>query len=118
MYGPTETTIWSTTHRVAQTQGAVPIGRPMANTEFIFWIVICKPVPAGVHGDLFIGGAGVVQGYLKRPELTAERFIPNPFDGQPGARLYRTGDAASYLPDGTIQFWGRTDNQASCAATG
>jgi FkbM family methyltransferase len=68
-------------------------------------------VPAGVHGDLFIGGAGVGQGYFKRPELTAERFIPSPFTGQPGARLYRTGDAASYLPDGTIQFWGRTDNQ-------
>jgi FkbM family methyltransferase len=111
MYGPTETTIWSTTHRVAQAQGVVPIGRPIANTEIYIFDRHLQPVPAGVHGDLFIGGAGVVQGYLKRPELTADRFIPSPFANHPGARLYKTGDAASYLPDGTIQFWGRTDNQ-------
>ena len=70
-----------------------------------------QPTPIGVPGELLIGGAGVVRGYLNRPELTAERFIPNRFKGQAGARLYRTGDLARYLPDGTIEFLGRLDHQ-------
>ncbi|HEY0079202.1 MAG TPA: amino acid adenylation domain-containing protein [Pyrinomonadaceae bacterium] len=111
MYGPTETTIWSTTHQVSQAGGAVPIGRPIANTEIYILDRQLQPVPVGVRGELFIGGEGVVPGYLKRPDLTSDRFIPNAFGAKPGARIYRTGDAASYLPDGTIQFWGRTDNQ-------
>jgi natural product biosynthesis luciferase-like monooxygenase protein/FkbM family methyltransferase len=110
MYGPTETTIWSATHLLAKHGGNVPIGRPVANTRIYILDRQLQPVPANVPGELFIGGAGVVRGYLKRPDLSAERFIPDPFGGG-GGRLYRTGDLARYLPGGDIEFIGRIDDQ-------
>ncbi len=111
MYGPTETTVWSTAHPVSRAGSPVAIGRPIANTEIYLLDRRLQPVPIGVPGELFIGGAGVARGYLNREELTAERFIPHPFSAQPGARLYRTGDLARYWPDGTIEFLGRLDHQ-------
>jgi len=111
MYGPTETTIWSTSHEVKGKDASIPIGRPIANTEIYIVDGNFQPTPIGVPGELLIGGAGVVRGYLNRPELTNERFIPNPFTAQAGARLYRTGDLARYLHDGTIEFLGRLDHQ-------
>ncbi|HUR46357.1 MAG TPA: MupA/Atu3671 family FMN-dependent luciferase-like monooxygenase, partial [Candidatus Saccharimonadales bacterium] len=111
MYGPTETTIWSTSFPVTATANSIPIGRPIANTEIYIVDSNFQPVPIGVPGELLIGGAGVVRGYLNRPELTNERFIPHPFKAQPGARLYRTGDLARYMDDGTIEFLGRLDHQ-------
>ena len=111
MYGPTETTIWSTVYRIDEVGARVPIGRPIANTEIFIVDKELRPVPVGVTGELLIGGAGVVRGYLERPEATAERFIPDPFSGQRGARLYKTGDRARYLPDGNIEFLGRIDQQ-------
>lgn len=112
MYGPTETTIWSTIHEITASDGPVSIGRPIANTQI--WILdkYLQPVPAGVPGELYIGGDGLARGYLNRPQLTAERFITDPFqDGKSGARLYRTGDLARWQPDGTIECLGRVDNQ-------
>ena len=111
MYGPTETTVWSTAHPVTRNQGAIAIGRPLANTEIYIVDKYLQPTPIGVPGELLIGGAGVARGYLNRPELTAERFIPNPFHPQPEAPLYRTGDLARYRADGTIEFCGRLDHQ-------
>ncbi|HEY0603268.1 MAG TPA: MupA/Atu3671 family FMN-dependent luciferase-like monooxygenase, partial [Herpetosiphonaceae bacterium] len=111
MYGPTETTIWSTTHRIETIDASVPLGRPIANTAIYILDRQLQPVPAGVAGDLYIGGAGVVRGYLSRPALTAERFIPDPFGSTPGARLYHTGDRARYREDGVIEFLGRSDQQ-------
>jgi amino acid adenylation domain-containing protein len=111
MYGPTETTVWSATHRVGETGGVIPIGRPIANTEMYILDQHLQPTPAGVPGELFIGGEGVARGYLNRPELTAERFIRHPFSTDSGARLYRTGDRARYGADGTIEFMGRFDHQ-------
>jgi hypothetical protein len=87
------------------------IGRPLANTRAYLLDGELQPVPIGVPGELHLAGAGLARGYLKRPELTAERFIPDPFSGEPGARLYRTGDSACYLPDGNIKFLERIDNQ-------
>jgi natural product biosynthesis luciferase-like monooxygenase protein len=112
MYGPTETTIWSSTHRVGETAGAVvPIGTPLLRTQLYVLDAHLEPVPVGVPGELFISGAGVVRGYLARPELSAERFLPDPFSREPGARMYRTGDRARWLPDGTVEFLGRVDHQ-------
>lgn len=111
MYGPTETTIWSTTYRLAKNDQKVPIGRPIANTSIYILDDNFQPVPVGVPGELFIGGDGVVRGYLNRPELTSERFIRNPFSDDPQERMYRTGDLARYLPDGNIEFLGRMDFQ-------
>src|SRR5207245_2482563 len=91
MYGPTETTVWSATHIFNGRVGPVAIGRPIANTEIYIVDRNLQPVPVGIAGELLIGGAGVVRGYLNRPELTAQRFIVHPFRNQPGARLYRTG---------------------------
>lgn len=108
MYGPTETTIWSTTHDVVDTSN-IPIGLPIANTDIYILDESRQPVPTGVPGDLFIGGQGVVRGYLDRPELTAERFIENPFKA--GERIYWTGDLAKYRDDGVIEFLGRADHQ-------
>ncbi len=108
MYGPTETTIWSTTQDVDDA-ASIPIGRPIANTDIYILDENRQPVPTGVAGDLFIGGRGVVRGYLNRPELTAERFIANPFE--PGERIYWTGDLARYRDDGVIEFLGRVDHQ-------
>ena len=111
MYGPTETTVWSATHEVAEVGEAVPIGRPIANTVVRILDRSLRLAPAGVPGEVYIGGAGVARGYLNRPALTAERFVPDPFSAEPGARLYRTGDLARHLPAGEIEFLGRLDNQ-------
>src|SRR5947209_11943604 len=99
-YGPTETVVGCCIYEVpaeASLSGAVPIGRPIANTQLYLLDAHLQPVPINVPGELYIGGAGVARGYLNRPELTAERFIPHPFNQQPGARLYKTGDFARYL---------------------
>jgi non-ribosomal peptide synthetase component F len=111
MYGPTETTIWSATHRIEDVDARIPIGRPIANTEIYILDQFLQPMPAGTPGDLFIGGVGVVRGYLNKPDLTAEKFVPDPFGSQPGSRLYFTGDRARYLSDGKIEFLGRMDQQ-------
>jgi amino acid adenylation domain-containing protein len=111
MYGPTETTVWSTCANMTDASKATTIGRPIANTHV--WIMDARKglCPVGVPGELFIGGAGVALGYWNRPNLTAERFVPNPFSTVPGERMYRTGDRARYLPDGSIEFLGRLDDQ-------
>lgn len=111
MYGPTETTIWSAVHEVGDEGEAVPIGRPIANTTLYVVDAKLHPVPAGVPGELCIGGSGVVRGYLKRPELTEERFVPDPFVPGEGRRLYRTGDLARWRSDGVMEFLGRLDHQ-------
>ena len=112
MYGPTETTIWSSVYKVEQNfLNAVPIGRPIDNTTFYILDSQRRPVPIGVAGELYIGGAGVARGYLNQPQLTAEKFVPDPFQSQPTARLYKTGDFARYLPDGNVQVLGRGDFQ-------
>ncbi len=120
VYGPTETTIWSTVHRVAGDGAPVPLGRPLAATR-VHLLAGLDRVPPGVAGELCIAGAGVVRGYHRRPALTAERFVADPFvgdpsaaglpDSGPGQRMYRTGDLARWLPDGTLDFLGRADHQ-------
>ncbi|MDP9845756.1 non-ribosomal peptide synthetase [Streptosporangium lutulentum] len=107
VYGPTETTIWSTAWEVPENPGEVVIGRPIANTTVHVLDPAGRPCPIGVPGELLIGGAGVATGYLGRPALTAERFLPGPG----GSRVYRTGDRARHRNDGTLEFLGRTDNQ-------
>jgi len=109
LYGPTETTIWSTLHKVRFGEGPVPIGKPIANTQLWLLDDYRNPVPPGASGELYIGGDGLALGYLNRPELTAERFVPHPF--APAQRLYRTGDLARAFPDGSLQFLGRLDHQ-------
>ena len=109
MYGPTETTVWSATHDVADASRSIPVGRPIANTQIYIFDENLQLAPIGVAGELVIGGEGVVRGYLNRPELTAERFIPDPF--RPGNRLYRTGDQARWREDGVLEFLGRLDDQ-------
>ena len=111
LYGPTEATIWSTVQRVETGSGPVPIGHPIANTEIQILDKDLKPVAPGTAGELFIGGDGLAGGYLNRPELTSERFVPHPFGSKAGTRLYRTGDIAKYLPDSSIQYIGRADHQ-------
>ena len=113
-YGPKETTVTCCAHEVEENltdAGAVPIGRPIANTQIYLLDRHLRPVPVGAVGELFIGGAGVAYGYLNRPALTAEKFVPNPFSGVPGSRLYRSGDLARYRVDGVIEFCGRLDHQ-------
>ncbi|CAG0927432.1 partial arthrofactin-type cyclic lipopeptide synthetase C, partial [Thermoflexales bacterium] len=110
LYGPSETTTYSTC-ALRQVGGCATIGRPIGNTQIYLLDVHFQPVPVGVTGELFIGGAGVTRGYLKRPDLTAERFLPDPFTSDPGARLYRTGDLARYRSDGNLEFLGRADHQ-------
>jgi amino acid adenylation domain-containing protein len=111
VYGPTETTVWSSVSRVDHGRGSVPIGRPISNTQM--WILDrhLEPMPTGVPGELYIGGAGLAQGYWDRPDLTAERFVVDPFSKAPGARFYRTGDLARWRADGTIDCLGRIDHQ-------
>lgn len=113
-YGPTEATVWSTVYDLRSFVGgnAVPIGRPISNTTLYILDGHLQPVPIGAIGELCIGGEGVSQGYLNHAELTAEKFIPDPFSGEPGARLYRTGDLGRYRQNGDIEFLGRTDFQA------
>jgi amino acid adenylation domain-containing protein len=109
MYGPTETTIWSTTFRIDDSPDKISIGKPILNTQVYVLDAELKPVAAGEAGDLYIGGDGVVRGYWLRPELTAERFLADPF--LPGNRMYCTGDIARFLPDGNLEFLGRADFQ-------
>ncbi|MFF0370051.1 amino acid adenylation domain-containing protein [Micromonospora sp. NPDC005087] len=110
MYGPTEATIWSTVARI-DADADVTIGRPIANTRAYVLDGALRPVPVGVVGELYLGGAGVARDYLDQPALTADRFLPDPFDARPGARLYRTGDLARYRPDGRLECLGRNDSQ-------
>jgi amino acid adenylation domain-containing protein len=110
-YGPTETTIWSTLHHVERGDGLVPIGHPLANTQVYVLDVARQPLPIGVPGELYIGGDGVARAYLGRPELSAERFVANPFGHGDGGRLYRTGDTVRRLHNGDIEYIGRADNQ-------
>jgi acyl-coenzyme A synthetase/AMP-(fatty) acid ligase/acyl carrier protein len=111
MYGPTETTIWSTVARVLPAKEHPSIGKPIANTQVYVLDGAGQPTPVGVPGELNIAGEGVARGYLNRPELTAERFVQDPFAARSGARMYRTGDLARWRPDGTIQCLGRADHQ-------
>ena len=110
VYGPTETTIWSSLQRLWRDQ-PITIGRPIANTQFFIVDRFGNPLPIGVPGELLIGGDGLARGYHNRPDLTAEKFVPDAFRSEAGARLYKTGDLARYLPDGTIEYLGRLDHQ-------
>ena len=131
-YGPTEATVGVLTYRLENELPAedlqddcihqlieelperattIPIGRPIANTQIYILDKYLQPVPMGVPGEIYIGGAGLARGYLNRPELTEAKFIPNPFSNKPDSRLYKTGDKARYLEDGNIEFIGRIDNQ-------
>ncbi len=114
-YGPTESTTFACCYRIPRNidEGirSIPIGRPIANTTAYILDRWENPVPVGVRGELHIGGLGLARGYVNRPELNAEKFIPNPFSEEPHGRLYKTGDLARYLPDGNIEFLGRLDNQ-------
>ncbi|XXT19046.1 amino acid adenylation domain-containing protein [Sorangium sp. So ce429] len=110
-YGPTETTIYSTTHLVEAVGDSVPIGGPLINTELYLVDGNGVLVPPGFPGELWIGGDGVARGYLHRPDITAERFLPDAFSGRPGARVYRTGDLCRYRPDGLLEYLGRVDDQ-------
>jgi amino acid adenylation domain-containing protein len=113
LYGPTEAAV-DVTSWPCTGEGPffiVPIGRPIANTQIYILDAKLQPVPIGIPGELYIGGVQLARGYLSHPDLTAENFIPNPFEHEPGARLYRTGDQARYLSDGNIEFLGRVDHQ-------
>jgi amino acid adenylation domain-containing protein len=113
LYGPTETTVdataWNCTSDIPL--ASIPIGRPISNTRIYILDGHGEPVPIGVAGEIYIGGAGVARGYLNRPELTTERFLADPFSNEPGARMYRSGDLGRYLADGNIEFLGRNDFQ-------
>src|SRR5436309_1465774 len=110
LYGPSEDTTYST-YALRIPHGPKTIGRPISNTRVYVLDGHMNPVPIGILGQLYIGGDGLARGYFNRPDLTAEKFIPDPFSGSPGARLYNIGDLARYLPDGNIEFIGRVDNQ-------
>ena len=113
LYGPTETCIDSLWWKCKRDDehATVPIGRPIANTVIYILDAALRPVPVGIAGELYIGGEGLARGYWNRPDLTSQRFLPDPFAGDARARMYRTGDRARYLPDGNIEFLGRLDNQ-------
>ena len=113
-YGPTETVVGCCVYEMtdeATNSAAVPIGRPIDNAEIYVLDNYMQPVPTGVLGEIYIGGVQLARGYLGRPDLTAERFIPHPFASEPGQRLYRTGDVARFLANGQIEYIGRTDQQ-------
>ena len=114
-YGPTESTTFACCYRIPRLLGdrpsSIPIGRPIANTQVYVLDGHRNLVPIGVPGELYIGGDGLARGYLNRPELTAEKFIANPFSAVPGARLYRTGDQVRWRADGNLEFLGRLDHQ-------
>ncbi|NIS83342.1 MAG: amino acid adenylation domain-containing protein, partial [Anaerolineales bacterium] len=113
-YGPSETTICSSLYDVDTTRsarGKTPIGKPVINTQIYLLDRHLQPVPVGVTGEIYIGGIGLSRGYLNRPDLTAQRFLLSPFTREPGAYLYRTGDLARHLPDGNLEFLGRSDDQ-------
>ncbi|MBA3945629.1 MAG: amino acid adenylation domain-containing protein [Herpetosiphonaceae bacterium] len=113
LYGSSEVAADVTYYEVSREQrgGRVPVGRPIANTQIYLLDRQMQPVPIGVTGEVHVGGAGVARGYLKRAELSAAKFVPDPFSDEPGARLYKTGDLARYLPDGMIEYVGRNDDQ-------
>jgi natural product biosynthesis luciferase-like monooxygenase protein len=111
MYGPTETTIWSSTELVCGSPESISVGTPIANTQFYVLDAGLEPLPTGVAGELWIGGEGVVRGYHERPDLTAERFVADPFSDRPGSRIYRTGDLARWTEEGRVDFLGRLDQQ-------
>ncbi|KOV96061.1 non-ribosomal peptide synthetase [Streptomyces sp. NRRL B-3648] len=116
-YGPTEATVTCLLHPVPETPaegdaaGALPLGRPVPGTRALILDADLRPVPAGVPGELYLGGVRLARGYHRRPDLTADRFVPDPFATEPGRRLYRTGDLTRHRPDGTIEFLGRIDHQ-------
>jgi acyl-coenzyme A synthetase/AMP-(fatty) acid ligase/acyl carrier protein len=113
-YGPTETHVATSLTMTGDPESwpvLPPIGRPIANTQIYILDGAGEPAPVGVTGEIYIGGAGVARGYLNRPELTAERFVADPFAQEPGARMYKTGDLGRWLPDGNIEFLGRNDFQ-------
>src|SRR5262249_23825463 len=111
LYGPTETAVDVTawTYPAGFARNSVPIGRPIANTQIYILDKRQEPVPVGVAGELYIGGAGVARGYLNQAELTAERFVKDRFVEEAGARMYRTGDLGRWREDGSIEFLGRND---------
>ncbi|MEO6091196.1 MAG: amino acid adenylation domain-containing protein, partial [Umezawaea sp.] len=111
-YGPTEAAVWTTFHECRADEGGnPPIGRPISNARVYVLDDMGEPAPTGVAGELYIGGAGVARGYRDRPALTAERFVPDPFGGEAGARLYRSGDRVRWMADGKLEFLGRADFQ-------
>ncbi|MGZ4876838.1 MAG: amino acid adenylation domain-containing protein, partial [Candidatus Angelobacter sp.] len=113
-YGPTETVVGCCVYEVERSEdarGAVPIGRPITNMRMFVLDDMLRPAPVGVKGEIYIGGEGVARGYWRRPDLTAERFVPDPFSETGGGRLYRAGDLARYRDDGNIEYLGRTDHQ-------
>ncbi len=113
-YGPTENTTFTCAHvmtAASRIEHTVPIGRPISNTRVYVLDSHMQPVPVGVYGELYIGGDGLAREYLHQPQLTAEKFVPDPFSGEPGARLYRSGDLVRFLADGNIEFLGRIDDQ-------
>jgi len=111
MYGPTETTVWSSVYHVTSPASPISIGQPIANTQMYVLDRNCRPLPAGVIGELYIGGDGLARGYLNHPESNAQKFIANPFSNETSARLYRTGDLARYRTDGNIECLWRIDHQ-------
>jgi amino acid adenylation domain-containing protein len=111
LYGPTEATVWTTLEHVQDVKGPIPLGQPMSRMSVSILNAALDPVPMEVSGELFIGGVGVARGYLHRPDLTAERFLPDPWAIEPGSRLYRTGDVVRAGRDGSIDFLGRSDTQ-------
>ncbi|HEU5199227.1 MAG TPA: amino acid adenylation domain-containing protein [Ktedonobacterales bacterium] len=114
LYGPTETTIWSSVQRVVEghkADGPVPLGQPITQTQFYVLDPYGHLAPLGVPGELYIGGIGLARGYLRRPDLTAGRFLPDPFSEVPGARMYRTGDRVRWRAEGTLEYLGRSDFQ-------